>query len=160
MGGKMWEKVWVRLPATAMMLVVFSGFGFVAGGLLANWFAATFIDHVPFPFGLYPNFRWGMLLLVLPGLPQWLLSEPRVWGKRQPLPLGAYLAFIPLFFFVLYCGVFLDIRTFSNNALAGMATLLGCYAAAIVIAGAAGYGYYLFWQKRQDALPPVVPDVF
>ncbi|ESQ83095.1 hypothetical protein AEAC466_14630 [Asticcacaulis sp. AC466] len=127
---------------------------YIAVGLGAAFGILGFSQDVSFVF------RPGMFLAALPAVPFWLLAEPRLWGRRAPLPFGSYLTFVVVLFPALFLSVFVLIQYELTNPVVNLGILCASYLGTALLAGGAGYGYYRFWRHGQDRLPPVIPDVF
>ena len=109
-------------------------------------------------YGFY--FTPQMLLSVIPVLPFLILAEPRVWQRREPLPFGCYLVFLPVFFLIFYITAYIAVYANQESPVWGLSLLGGGYVGATALAGGLAYLYYRVWRRQQDSLPPIIPDVF
>ncbi|MDV6330190.1 hypothetical protein [Asticcacaulis sp. 201] len=155
----LWGNFWFRtvvVVAIALPIAILALWitPYIAVGLGAAFGIKGISQDVSFAF------RPSMFLAALPLLPFWLLAEPRLWGRRAPLPFASYLTFVVVFFLVLFLSLFVLVQYGLTDPMLNLGILFGCYLGAALLAGGAGYGYYRFWRRRQDRRPPVIPDVF
>lgn len=106
------------------------------------------------------HFTPQMLLAVIPAVPFWILAEPRLWQRREPLPLASYVIFLTVFFLVFYVVAYIAVFNNQENPAWGLGLLGIGYLGAAALAGGLAYLYYRLWRRWQDNLPPVIPDVF